>query len=343
MHKTVAAGLVALICEVGESYGLQRAQLLDAAGVDPSELEDADALVACSALFDAIRLVMNNSGDAALGLRIAAAFDLRRQGFWGYAVLSSTSMRDRIELYRRYQLPRLPMEFALKLEGQYAQFDLLTDGVPSDVLPILLDWGFARVCANHKLRVRRADPQMEAWLSCPERPHHRELRAIIEGPVTFGAALDRLQLRVTDLGLQLDGDPHLTKLALGQLDRNAAAQPRPLALDVLAEVRARIDVRLRRDPSLERVARDLGLSTRTLRRQLSVQGSSFQALLDDARRKRALEYLTEHDWPVERVAARLGYADSSSFRRAFRRWTGLAPHLYRDAPERMRHAGAGRK
>lgn len=82
-------------------------------------------------------------------------------------------------------------------------------------------------------------------------------------------------------------------------------------------------------PSADDVARALGLSERSLRRQLSEDGSSFRDLLAQARYDQARQLLKTTQLPVEEVAARLGYAESAAFIHAFRRWSGQSPRAYR--------------
>jgi len=76
------------------------------------------------------------------------------------------------------------------------------------------------------------------------------------------------------------------------------------------------------------LARQLGVSERTLKRRLAAQNTSYTELLDIARRARALELLGS-DASVEEMSARLGYSDAANFTRAFRRWTGQSPRAAR--------------
>jgi AraC-like DNA-binding protein len=82
-------------------------------------------------------------------------------------------------------------------------------------------------------------------------------------------------------------------------------------------------------PTLGEVAGELALSPRTLRRRLAVSGTTFGALLARVRRQLAVEMLLDTSLTVEQIAAELGYAETSSFTRAFTRWTGLPPSRYR--------------
>ncbi|MDZ7813762.1 MAG: AraC family transcriptional regulator ligand-binding domain-containing protein [Ideonella sp.] len=86
-----------------------------------------------------------------------------------------------------------------------------------------------------------------------------------------------------------------------------------------------------RYPSLVAVAGLLGLSPRTLMRRLAAEATSFQTLLDQTRQTQALCMLQHTQWPVDEIAARLGYADTSNFSRTVRRWWGQTPSELRAA------------
>lgn len=75
-------------------------------------------------------------------------------------------------------------------------------------------------------------------------------------------------------------------------------------------------------PTLAQAAKRLRMSPRTLRRRLSEEGLSYQSLLDEVRKSLALHYLSGPALDAERAAFLLGFAEASSFRRAFKRWTG---------------------
>jgi AraC-like DNA-binding protein len=82
------------------------------------------------------------------------------------------------------------------------------------------------------------------------------------------------------------------------------------------------------------VARKLGLSARTLQRRLAEAGTSFQDVLDEVRAGAARRLLRDPALAVSEVAFSLGYAELSSFYRAFRRWTGQTPIDWRAAAAR---------
>jgi len=85
----------------------------------------------------------------------------------------------------------------------------------------------------------------------------------------------------------------------------------------------------RADPA--RLASLLGISERTLQRRLSEQGLSYTDVVEDFQHEEAQRLLRQLDLPLVEVASRLGYAEQTSFTRAFRRWTGSTPGAWRKA------------
>lgn len=81
---------------------------------------------------------------------------------------------------------------------------------------------------------------------------------------------------------------------------------------------------------IELVARALGCSRQTLYRRLKAEGLTFEQVLDDLRRHRALALVRDAALPVKEIAWRLGFSDPAAFSRAFKRWTGKSPRAMRE-------------
>jgi len=84
-----------------------------------------------------------------------------------------------------------------------------------------------------------------------------------------------------------------------------------------------------RDTHFEDVAARLGMSSATLRRRLTSEGTNFRELRDEVYDDLARAWLQQADIPVEQIAMRLGFSDTFAFRRFFRRMNGCSPTAYR--------------
>ena len=83
------------------------------------------------------------------------------------------------------------------------------------------------------------------------------------------------------------------------------------------------------DVGMQSVARKLAMSVATLRRRLEEEGGSFSEIVDGVRAELARRYLGERERAISEVAFLLGFAETPSFYKAFKRWTGVTPAEYR--------------
>lgn len=330
VEAKVAAALVSLACDSIARYTmLPRWQLLATTGLHEQDLSHPDGLVALAALVDLVRFAQRHTPDPALGLRLAGLVDLRDQGFWGHAVLSSRSLRERVAAHVRYQRLRAPWKLELREDSGIATLEIIPDGLPADVLPIMIEWILSTALLHLGAHFGGKPRELELWLSYPAAAHHREFAALLEREIVFDAPCICLRVPAALLDLELPGDPKLQRLLHDRLDSQLRELPADAPQGLIEQVRQRMAARMEREASLSQVARDLGISPRTLQRQLEAHATSFQILLEDVRRVHALRYLSDTKHSVRRIAQRLGYADATSFRRAFRRWTGSSPAHYR--------------
>lgn len=83
-------------------------------------------------------------------------------------------------------------------------------------------------------------------------------------------------------------------------------------------------------PTLEQIALRLHMSSRTLRRYLDEEGTSFRQILSEVRRELASRHSSEGRLAIGEIAFLLGFSEPSAFHRAFKQWTGHAPLTYRE-------------
>ena len=155
--------------------------------------------------------------------------------------------------------------------------------------------------------------------------HVDSYRVLFEGPVDFqgtaAPAVSRISFDAGYLSLPVRRD----EVALQRmLQRALLLTVRPYRRDrlLVEKVRQVLSEHLEQARNADEVAAHLGLSVRTLHRQLQEEGASLQQLKDSVRRERAMNLLLKTRKPIKQVAAEVGFANDKSFMRAFRLWTG---------------------
>ncbi len=100
--------------------------------------------------------------------------------------------------------------------------------------------------------------------------------------------------------------------------------------DLVTRVRSAIRASVS-DPRRPRIARELGMSERTLQRHLVAHGRTFQSVVNDVRRAMAESLLSTTAKPLSEIALLTGFSDQSAFQRAFKSWAGRTPLNFRQA------------
>lgn len=160
-----------------------------------------------------------------------------------------------------------------------------------------------------------------------EAPLHSDLYPLLfsPGPVHFGSDWTGIRFDARYLNLPPRRDEQSMTMML----------KRALPLTVLKYRRDRLLAQLVRERlkrgvhSAASLAEELNLSIRTFHRQLREEGTSVQALKDEARRDKAADLLRRTQRPIKQIAQSVGFRNEKSFARAFRSWTGFAPTTYR--------------
>lgn len=163
-----------------------------------------------------------------------------------------------------------------------------------------------------------------------ERPRAIDRYAELFGTrVSFGGRRNELSLDARTLALpQREADAWLR--ALVEQRARALLERLGTGSTFAARVSASVSYALQRGSvRLDAVARELEIAPRTLQRGLAAEGRTFRAVVDDARRELAKQYLAERRQSLADVALLLGFSEQAAFHRAFMRWTGMTPGAFR--------------
>ena len=267
------------------------------------------------------------TGDPALAFHVGMQMRLSSHGFLGFAAMTAGTVREALELAVRFVSTRTSaIGLALYVEGDtaalvieertpLAPFGALREFV---VIALLVGvWQLGRGLTGHAL---------EGAAECAFPAPSYATSLATAGRMRFARPDHRLVFPSSELGLALpSADAVATRLAVEQCERELSTV---MVAGLASRIRAVLAARVQ-PPSVTALARDLGMSERTLKRRLAEEGSTYSAIRDEHRRQRALLLLDDRTLSIGEVAARLGYTELPNFTRAFRKWTGLTPLAYR--------------
>ncbi|MGH6932437.1 MAG: AraC-like transcriptional regulator QhpR [Dongiaceae bacterium] len=169
---------------------------------------------------------------------------------------------------------------------------------------------------------------LEVHFEHPGPVDWHEHETLFDAPVFFSQPTNSIMFRRRDLDAAMP-EPDLGLFALLEPFMRGRQQ-RACVDDLVGLVRQKIEAHFGTgDPSIKKVAAELGLTSWTLHRRLRDRHVNFHDLVRGARRELALRYVSEPHIPLTEVAFLLGYSELSAFSRAFRQWTGMAPMHFR--------------
>ena len=320
-----------VLVETAAAQGADRCGLLANAGITPEMLTMPEARISYLQFGILTANALRLTNNPALGLDFGQNLHLSHMGMLGLALMSSESLGAALETgLRHYRVLAPAWDLRLRVEPGRG---LLTahEAIPYAPFQVFATEALAvAILGMGRHLLGRSLPVRELRVSYP-KPHYAERYShFFEMPVRFDQAVNEAEFDPVVLKEPIFcADPATAKLAEQYIVAQTSAVPPVDGL--LAHVRRQLSACDGGQPTLDNIARALRTSPRSLRRGLQQIGTSYQELLEEARRNRAEAWIRSTDMTVEQIADKLGFASVRSFRRAFKRWTGLTPHAYRSA------------
>jgi AraC-like DNA-binding protein len=321
--------------ELAAELGVEVDAILTRHQISPVVLAAGDArLPAAAGLATWVELA-RATGDPNFGIHVAQRVPIDSLDVVGCAMWASLDLREAIEKFLHFQrlmsdawhtrvefrrdATRLTRE-AIIAEADERHLVERALAIAAIELRRISEWRVDPIAVRF-----RHDAPADIWL-------HRE---VFRCPTTFGSLKNELTYATRDLQSPVaTANPNLA-LVLDRYAEESLARLPPVS-SWIERVRHAVATALRGGPpSLAAIAARLRISTRTMQRRLAEEHTSLRNIVDDVRRELAAEYLANEAMAIDEVAFLLGFADTSSFFRAFRRWSGQTPARFR-AAERAR-------
>ena len=327
---SAAGGISRIVCARLRAAGLELAPLLTRAGLKIQEIDDPEVRVEAAAQSKLLGIAAGELQDDLLGFHLARDLELREAGLIYYILASSQNIAEAMGNAARFsKLNNEGIELHYRTDPatviglSYVGIDRLSDVQQMEF------WSFVVVRLCRQLTDGRLAPrQLKVRHFRQATPP--EFRSFLGCDMNFGADVDEIIFPEVVGRLPIVGaDAHLNRLLTGYAE-DALAHRTPLGSHIRSSVERTIAPLLPHgNATAPAVARQLGMSSRTLARSLSAENLTFSVILDQYRADLAMAYLRHGDLTISQIAWLLGYREVSTFTHAFKRWTGMTPRQFR--------------
>lgn len=265
------------------------------------------------------------------GLWFGQQFQPRDLGMWGYAAISAPTLGAALEnlvgLFHHHQESSW-MRLAAGADGlMHLEYQIYSSEIVERRQDAELSLGMftnvIRDCGGPKwapVEVHFEHPRPEFW---------REHEAAFDAPVYFSQPTNALLFRPELLDRPMPGRD-LQLMSMMQTCLESLGSHRSGDEGLVDRVKTAVRVNLPNGyPSLEQIAHELRVTAASIQRDLTEQGLTYKDAVELTRQTLARTYLDQRQLPLTEIALLLGYSELSAFTRAFTRWTGISPSIYR--------------
>jgi len=317
-----------LAATLGE-IGLDGGRLLAGLGVSMDDLADPACRISFRQGREVILRAMKMAKGRPLGLETGMREKITSVGLVGYAMLTAPTVGEAVRLGLQLQKDTGSMlEFDMRASDGGVAVTATSRFSDPDIYVFLVEEAFASFMGIGLALAGEDFKPLRVDFAYPAPPYVDAYTNVFGSEVRFGAIDNAFVFDPAWYGQPLQtADPFGHGQLLEFLAFNRARSRE--AAEVIESVERVLRPRLDAHHAIAKVARELGMSERTLRRRLAESGVSFQGVLDGLKKNRALELLANPQMSVEQIAFAVGFTDPHNFRRAFRRWTGSTPGALR--------------
>lgn len=326
--STIAA-VARLIAYTLKDYDVDTRRLFERAGVALDDIGKPAARFSSPAMQKLWRLAVEETGDPCLGVIAGAKVQPAAMHGLGFSWLSSDTLYDALTRLVRFQRA-LSTIAKLSLEEKDGLVTLVFNARRMGFNIENATYEVAMAVSVRMCRLAQAADfsPLQVRLCRPRPGCHERIETFFKAPVEYVAEENSLVFRAEDLKKPLpNANPELARVndqvVIEYLNRFDRSQ-------ISMQVRARIIEALPSgQPTQPDIAKALHLSLRNLQRKLQAENTNFKAILEEIRRELATQYIREAHLSIGEITYLLGFAETSNFTRAFKRWTGKSPKEYR--------------
>lgn len=326
-ESTVAASYVSGVIQYVLGLGFDSEALLRNTGIDQEQVADKSARITAESYIALFRNAEQLTSDPTLGLKIGATVKPGNYGVIGYVIMACRNFGEALERAGRYQKLVGDIGYSdIVIEEEHAEVRWLTE---FDSLPDSIVEEHIASIYTYSRWITGQDKNPSAVLFQHNKHDVVPYEAYFGCPVYFSQPYTgvRFPLSYADIPL-----PQYDLNLCNWLDKKAAAELQAFeAGNAFIEQIKKVVRNALPDgpPTLRYVSGCIGLTEKSLQRELGSHDLSYKKLLDSTRHQLAIGYIANQTIELQELAFLLGFSEQSAFQRAFKRWTGTTPGKYR--------------
>tara|TARA_B110001454_G_scaffold219031_1_gene249414 strand:+ start:1372 stop:2451 length:1080 start_codon:yes stop_codon:yes gene_type:complete len=324
-QRSFAPYKIATVVDAVAPRGIDAATVLDRTGLTTESIRDPHTLTSIGQYLVACENIVAAGATVADAFTIGSRLHLSAYGMYGYALMCSPTMREFFDFAVRYQPLATPtMRLGWRIEGDRAiwTFQEIYRDVMSNALRTFLARQQLKMTFTHIRDTAGSDNfPIRACFALPPGEMVPQDEIELSCECVFGQSAHELHYPIGILERTPELGNRLTRTMLEETCDRLIGQAQ-LSSGLTGDVYQLLLLAPNQYPSMAAIARQFGLEERTFRRRLSAEQTSYGDIVDDVRRKLALEYLQTTRISVDDVAWKVGFSDGANLRRAIRRWTG---------------------
>ncbi len=327
MQATISAPTAKILYKLMQKYHLKSETLYKDAGIDINDLTNVDKRIPYATLHNLWQQASSLIDDPCFGLKGVDIWHPSDLNALGYSWLTSSTLRTALDRFHRFL--RIATGFyQLNLQETDAGYELIFNFMDKETLNLAqADASMAIVMEMCRINLDKSLSPVMVLMTHPQPTCHNSYFSYYGCPVHFSQSANKIILPIEVIDAPLfNSNPNLAMINdkaiieyLQKFNDN----------NIVHKIKKVITEQLTSGTSSTQVAEQLNMSERSMHRHLKDMNTTFKEILQDVRIELSKLYIENNQFNVTDIAFQLGFSDSSSFSRAFKRWTGTSPAEYR--------------
>ncbi len=315
--------------ELCQDQGLDYLALLQDAGLDKDTDPFAETLIPLPPLIKLTQRLQAINPSQPLSLLLARYQGVNDFGALGQLMATASTLGEAWQTSERYKRMFITdFNWPISIESPYAKIEFSPDNFPSEELQELIEISIVQMFVILRQITGRQWQPREVCFRHDASDNIKAYKDFFKTSVRFNADFDGYWFLASDLDIPLpQASPHLhaTLIQYAQTQTEFIDSDQTISLAKLY-IKQGLPIK---QYSVTSIAKQLGISERSLQRKLQEQGYRFDQLVIEIRTELSCFYLQHSNLTISQIADMVGFKNTSTFSSSFKKTTGMTPSQWK--------------